>query len=92
MWSVKKSPPDPNRITIDPEPRTVPIHQSPLVRIFAGRSQPFSYMPYDGIDIFIAKYIRDQQNGNSLDFGWRRRDLREEIRREENHAARNEES
>lgn len=84
--------PDPNRIIIDPEPRTVPIHQSPLVRIFAGRSQPFSYMPYDGIDIFIAKYIRDQQSGNSLDFGWRRRDLREEIRREENHAARNEES
>ena len=85
-------PSHPNRITIDPEPRTVPVHESALVRIFAGRSQPFHYMPYDGIDIFIAKYIRQQEVGENLDFGWRRRDLREEIRREENRAARNEES
>ena len=85
-------PPSPNRIIIDPEPRTVPVHQSPLVRIFAGRSHPFSYMSYDGIDIFIAKYVRQQEGGENIDFGWRRRDLREEIRREERHATTDEES
>ena len=85
-------PPDPNRITVDPEPRTVPIHESTLVRIFAGRSQPFSYMPYDGIDIFIAKYVRQREGGENLDFGWkRRRDLEEDIRREENRDTRDEE-
>ena len=29
-------PPDPNRIIIDPEPDTVPVHESALVRIFRG--------------------------------------------------------
>ena len=78
-------PHDPNRIVIPPEPDTVAVHESALVRIFAGRSQPFPYMPYDGIDIFIAKYVRQQELGEDLDFGWRRRrDLEEEIRREEN--------
>ena len=78
-------PPDPNRITIDPEPRTVPVHESALVRIFAGRSDPFPNTPYDGIDIFLAKYIRQWESEEDLDFGWtRRRDLEEEIRREEN--------
>ena len=82
-------PPDPNRITVDPEPDTVPVHESALVRIFAGRSQPFPYMPYDGIDLFLAKYIRQQESEEDLDFGWRRRrDLEEEIRREENHYTR----
>ena len=86
-------PPDPNRIIIPPEPDTVPVHESALVRIFAGRSQPFHYMPYDGIDIFIAKYVHQQEVGGNLDFGWRRRkDLREEIRREERHFTRDEES
>ena len=35
-------PPNPNRITIDLEPRTVPVHESALVRLFAGtiRSLP----------------------------------------------------
>ena len=78
-------PPDPNRITIDPEPRTAPVHESALVMIFAGRSDPFPYTPYDGIDIFLAKYIRQRQSEEDLDFGWRRRrDLEAEIRREEN--------
>ncbi len=83
-------PPDPNRIIVDPEPDTVPVHESALVRIFAGRSQPFPYMPYDGIDIFIAKYVRQQEVGENLDFGWKRnrRDLEEDIRREENHNTR----
>ena len=86
-------PPDPNRIIIPPEPDTVPVHESALVRIFAGRSQPFPYMPYDGIDIFITKYVHQREDGENLDFGWRRRgDLREEIHREERHTTRNEES
>ena len=83
-------PPDPNRITVDPEPRTIPVHQSPLVRIFARH--PSYIQLYDGIDIFIAKYVHQREDGENLDFGWRRRDLREEIRTEENRAARNEES
>ena len=83
--------PDPNRITVDSEPRTVPVHQSPLVKIFARH--PSYIRLYDEIEIFIAMYIRQREDGESLDFGWRRRrDLREEIRREENRAARNEES
>ena len=85
----REIPPDPNRIIVPPEPDTVPIHKSALVRIFAGRSQPFPYMPYDGIDIFIAKYVRQRESEENLDFGWRRhRDLEEEIRREENHDTR----
>lgn len=84
-------PPHPNRITIDPEPRTVPVHQSPLVKIFARH--PSYIRLYDGIDIFIGMYIRQREDGENLNFGWRRRrDLREEICREENRAARNEES
>ena len=87
-------PPDPNRIIIDPEPDTVPVHESALVRIFAGRSHPFPYMPYDGIDIFIAKYVRQQEVGENLDFGWKRNhgDLKEDIRREENHNTKHQES
>ena len=79
-------PPHPNRITVDLEPRTIPVHQSPLVRIFARF--PF-FSRCNGIDIFIAKYMRQREDGENLDFGWRRRDLREEIRREENLGARN---
>lgn len=83
-------PPDPNRITVDLEPRTIPVHQSPLVRIFARH--PSYIRLYDGIDIFIAKYVRQREDGENLNFRGRRRDLREEIHREERHATRNEES
>ena len=82
--------PDPNRITIDPEPRTVPVHESALVRVFARDP---NFLSYDGIDIFLAKYIRQREHGENLDFGQRRhrRDLEENIRNEENYDARNEE-
>lgn len=75
-------PPDPNRITVDPDPRTVPVHESALVRVFA---RDLDFLFYDGIDIFLAKYIRHREHGEKLDFGWQRhhRDLEEEIRREE---------
>ena len=82
-------PPDPNRITIDPEPDTVPVHESALVRVFARN---LDFLSYDGIDIFLAKYIRQREGGENLDFGWkRRRDLEEDIRSEENRDTRNEE-
>ena len=69
---------------------TVVIHDSPLVRIFA-RNDDFLF--YDGIDIFIAKYVRQREDGANLDFGRSRdRDLEEEIRREENRATMEEES
>ena len=81
--------PDPNRITIDPEPDTFPVHESALVRVFA---RDLDHLFYDGIDIFLAKYIRQREGGENLDFGWkRRRDLEEDIRWEENHDTRNEE-
>ena len=82
-------PPDPNRITFDPEPDTVPVHESALVRVFA---RDLDHLFYDGIDIFLAKYIRQREGGENLDFGWkRRRDLEEDIRWEENRDTRNEE-
>lgn len=63
------------------ETETVVIHESPLVRIFA-RNDDFLF--YDGIDIFLAKYIRQRADGENLDFGrTRSRDLEEAIRREE---------
>ena len=61
---------------------TIVIHESPLVRIFA-RDESSSF--YDGIDIFLAKYIRQREEGENLDFGRSLyRDLEEAIRREEN--------
>lgn len=63
------------------DPVILVIHESPLVRIFARDSYSTRY---DGIDIFIAKYIRSREDGQNLDFGARRhRDFREEIRRAE---------
>ena len=83
-------PPDPNRITIDPEPDTVPVHESALVRVFA---RDLDFLFYDGIDIFLPKYIRQREHGENLDFGQRRhrRDLEKDIRNEENYDARNKE-
>ena len=38
---------------------------------------------------FIAMYIRQRESEGDMDFGWKRgRDLKEEIRREENHDTR----
>ena len=82
-------PPDPNMRVILPEFETVPIHESALVRVFARK---LDYLFYDGIDIFLAKYVRQRESGKNLDFGSHRsRDLEEEIRNEENRDARNEE-
>ena len=62
--------------------KTVPVHDSPLVRVFAKNPD---YLFYDGIDIFIAMYVRHREDGENLDFGTRRsRDLEKEIMREEN--------
>ena len=62
---------------------TVPVHDSPLVRVFANS---LDYLFYDGIDVFIAKYVRQREDGENLDFGRHRsRDLEEAIRREEIH-------
>ena len=67
---------------LDPYRRTIPIHKSPLVRVFVKH---LDSLFYDGIDIFIAKYIRQREDGENLDFGWKRRgNLEEELRIEEN--------
>ncbi|MEJ1368570.1 MAG: hypothetical protein RPU35_10220 [Candidatus Sedimenticola sp. (ex Thyasira tokunagai)] len=57
---------------------TIIIHKSPLVRIFSeGRHGSF----YDGIDIFLAKYVRQREDGATLDYSPRRRILEEDIQR-----------
>jgi len=58
---------------------TIIQHQSPLVRIFAEDSMGSFH---DGIDIFIALYLRGQSEAKELDFGWRRRDFVEALDRE----------
>lgn len=64
------------------EPETFPKHNSPLVRVLARHPD---YLFYDGIDIFIAKYLHLREHGENLDFGWKRnRDLEKQIKREEN--------
>lgn len=63
------------------ERETFPKHKSPLVRVLARHPD---YLFYDGIDIFIAKYVHFREGEEKLDFGWkRRRDLAEQIKREE---------
>ena len=55
-------------------------HDSALVRLFVGR---MGYVGFDGIDIFIGKYVRLHEEGRELDFGRRRRrDIQEAIDRE----------
>ena len=64
------------------ETETVVAHKSPLVRAFV-RDQ-FELSP-DGIDIFIAEYVRKREDGRNLDFGRSRsRYFEEKIRKEEN--------
>lgn len=58
---------------------TVIDHESALVRIFAR--EPYGSF-HDGIDIFIAFYLRNLEGAKDLDFGWRRRDLQESMARE----------
>jgi hypothetical protein len=58
---------------------TVVDHDSALVRIFAR--EPYGSF-HDGIDIFIAFYLRKLEGANDLDFGWKRRDLEDSIERE----------
>ena len=57
------------------------MHKSPLVRIFA-RDGLRSFR--DGIDIFLAKYLRKREDEKGLSFG-RLRDegIEEEIEREQ---------
>ena len=70
------------------EPETIVLHESPLVRVFA---EDHSLLLYDGIDIFLAKYIRHREDGRDLDFGRPEyRDIEEAIRREESHNMRGE--
>ena len=75
----REAPRDGSHLFVDFEP--VVMHKSPLVRIFARKHLPSSH---DGIDIFLEKYVRQREGGKDLDFGWhRRRDIEEEIEREE---------
>ncbi|HKT31008.1 MAG TPA: hypothetical protein VJS89_00785 [Gammaproteobacteria bacterium] len=55
-------------------------HDSALIRLFA--QEPYGSF-HDGIDVFIAYYMRDVEGGAGLDFGTRRHDLRESIELEQ---------
>ena len=69
---------------------TVVEHKSPLVRMFA-RNQLGSF--YDGIDIFLAKYVRQRDDGKDLHFGRRRdRNFEDAIERENKQYMKAEES
>jgi hypothetical protein len=67
---------------------TVVDHTSALVRIFA--QEPLGSF-HDGLDIFIAFYLRNLEGAKDLDFGWKRRDLQESLDMEERRKARNDE-
>jgi len=56
------------------EPKTIALHSSPLVRIFAKHG----YTHYDGIDIFIHSYFLDKDT--SADFGRKGRNISTGIR------------
>jgi hypothetical protein len=58
---------------------TVVDHDSALVRIFA-RDHLVGF--YDGIDVFIEYYLRHFDAVKGLDFGRKRRDLKDSIDRE----------
>lgn len=58
---------------------TVIDHNSALVRIFAR--EPYGSF-HDGIDIFIAFYLRNLDGAKDLNFEWKRRDLQDSIERE----------
>jgi hypothetical protein len=59
---------------------TVIDHESSLVRIFA--QGPFGSF-YDGIDVFIEFYLRSLESAENVDFGRKRRDIKDSIDREE---------
>jgi hypothetical protein len=59
---------------------SIVMHNSPLVRIFAR--DPYGSF-HDGIDVFIALYLRKRPEGVAIDFGRRRRDLEKDLEREE---------
>ena len=64
------------------EPETSPKHKSSLVRVLARHPD---FLFYDGIDIFITKYVCQREDGINLDFGRHRtKELEKAIRREEN--------
>ncbi len=71
-----------------PDRENVVVHNSALVRVFAKN---LDFLFYDGIDVFIAKYVRHRADGENVDFGRHNyRDLEEAIRREESRDTRNE--
>jgi hypothetical protein len=58
---------------------TVIDHDSALVRIFARN--PYGSFN-NGVDIFIALYLRNLEGAKDMDFGWKRRDLQDSLDRE----------
>jgi hypothetical protein len=59
---------------------TIAIHKSPLVRIFAR--EPYGSFN-NGVDIFIALFLCKRDAAKDIEFGWRSRELSEEIKQAE---------
>lgn len=62
-------------------PETIAKHESSLIRTFAQFLDWHDL--YDGLDIFVAKYILQCDGGEDLDFGERRRSLYKALERED---------
>ncbi len=60
--------------------RQVVVHQSTLVKVYAGDELGTFH---DGIDIFILRILRAREDGGDLKFGTLREQLGEELAREE---------
>ncbi len=60
--------------------RPLILHDSPLVRVLA-RDEFGSH--HDGIDIFIGLYLMEREDASNIDFGFRRSQLPDRIRRQE---------
>ena len=69
-------------------PYTIVDHESALVRIFAGEH---FHGTFDGVDIFIEFYLDKIRGDMDLNFGTRRRHLRDSLDREEQRGSRNSE-
>jgi hypothetical protein len=60
--------------------RSVANHKSPLVRVFAAENY---FSPYDGIDVFVEKFLKQRADKAGVTIHFRRRNLGDAISREE---------
>jgi hypothetical protein len=74
-----------------PYGRTRINHKSPLIRVFA-RNEQWSMSMYSGVDVFVLKFLQAKADAAGLDLGYRSGQLSDSITREEERAAKVQES